>query len=160
MAKLTKSYVADDMHKGSGGGDFSPLPGGWYGFTITESDVKDTKKGDGTYIKIRFDVTGPSHQGRVVYGNINLTNPNPKAEEIGSQQLGELLRAVGIPKLEDTDQLIGKSGDMKLTVKTSEQYGDGNEVKGFRAKSGGSMPAPSAGGASAPAAKAKAPWEK
>ena len=159
MAKLNKSYVADDMPKGTGGGDFSPLPGGWYGFTITESDVKDTKKGDGTYIKIRFDVTGPSHQGRVVYGNINLTNHNPKAEEIGSQQLGELLRAVGIAKLEDTDQLIGKSGDMKLTVKSSEQYGDGNEVKGFRAIKGSPMPGAGSPGAS-PAAKAKAPWEK
>lgn len=156
MAKLGKAYVADEMPKGNGG-DFSPLPAGWYGFAITEADVKDTKAGTGTYIKIRYDVTGPSHQGRVVFGNINLTNPNPKAEEIGGQQLGELLRAVGLAKLEDTDQLIGKSGEMKLTIKASEQYGDSNEVKGFRAKSGGSMP--SAGGG-APAAAGKAPWEK
>ena len=157
MAKLGKSYVADDMPKGNGGGDFSPLPPGWYGFTITEGDVKDTKAGTGTYLKIRYDITGPSHQGRVVFGNLNLTNPNPKAEEIGAQQLGELLRAVGLAELEDTDQLIGKSGELKLTVKSSEQYGDGNEVKGFRAKSGASLPAP---GGSAAAAPNKAPWEK
>lgn len=158
MAKLGKAYVAEDMPKGNGG-DFSPLPGGWYGFTITEADLKDTKAGTGTYLKVRYDVTGPSHQGRVVFGNLNLTNPNPKAEEIGAQQLGELLRAVGLAKLEDTDQLIGKSGEMKLTIKTSEQYGDSNEVKAFRAKAGGSMPAAS-GGSTAPAAAGKAPWEK
>jgi hypothetical protein len=158
MAKLGKSYVADDMPKGTGG-DFSPIPNGWYGFTITESDLKDTKAGTGTYIKLRFDVTGPSHQGRVIFGNINLTNPNPKAEEIGAQQLGELLRAVGLPKLEDTDQLIGKAGEMRVVTKVSEQYGDSNEVKNFRAKSGASLPA--TGGASAPAVGAnKAPWEK
>jgi len=159
MAKLGKSYVADDMPKGNGG-DFAPLPAGWYGFTITEGDVKDTRAGTGTYIKLRFDVTGPSHQGRVVFGNINLTNPNPTAEEIGAQQLGELLRAVGLPKLDDTDQLIGKSGEMRLTIKSSSQYGDSNEVKNFRAKSGGSMPAASSGTKAAAPAPGKAPWEK
>jgi hypothetical protein len=93
----------------------------------------------------------------VVFGNLNLRNKNPKAEEIGAQQLGELMRAVGLARLEDSDQLIGKRLSVKLTTQKSEQYGDKNEVKGFRAN-GSAQPVIVAG--AAPAASAKPPWAK
>jgi hypothetical protein len=131
MAKLPETYVADNMPKSDR--DFAPLPDGWYAVTVSEADVKATKAGTGSYIKLRLDVTGPSHQGRVVFGNINIRNPNPKAEEIGNQQLGELMRAVGLPRLEDTDQLIGRHLSIKLVTRSSEQYGDQNEIKAFKA---------------------------
>lgn len=156
MAKLGTTFTADTEKKTS----FEPLPAGWYTATITESTVVDVKPPKvGTYIKNRYDITGPSHAGRVVFGNITLTNSNPAAEEIGAKSLNDLLCAIGKAKCEDTDELIGKSMEIKLTVKSSEQYGDGNEVKGFRAIKGSQMPV--AGYApGAPAAKAKAPWEK
>jgi hypothetical protein len=56
-----------------------------------------------------YDITGPSHQGRVVFGNLNIKNANPKAEEIGRQQLGDIMRAIGLAKVTDTDQFIGGS---------------------------------------------------
>lgn len=155
MAKLGQTYVADDLPKSER--DFSPLPDGWYAVTISEADVKSTKAGNGSYIKMRLDVTGPTHQGRVIFSNINIRNPNPKAEEIGNQQLGELMRAVGLPRLEDTDQLIGRSLSVKLTTRVSEQYGDQNEVKAYKA-AGGAAPA-----SSAPAAASGAkspPWAR
>ena len=155
MAKLGMTYVADDLPKSDR--DFSPLPDGWYAVTISEADLKQTKAGNGQYIKMRLDVTGPSHQGRVVFSNINIRNPNPKAEEIGNQQLGELLRAIGLPKIEDTDQLIGRSLSVKLVTRSSEQYGDQNEVKAYKAVGGSSAaPAPTT---TAPA-KAAPPWAK
>jgi len=155
MAKLGQTYVADDLPKSDR--DFSPVPDGWYDVTITESDVKKTNAGTGTYIKIRYDITGPTHAGRVVFGNINNSNPNPEAERIGNQQLGELMRAIGLPRLEDTDQLIGKRLSVKLVTKKSEQYGDKNEVKGFR--SNGAAPAASTSSGAAPASP-KPPWAK
>lgn len=156
MARLDQVYTESEMPKSDR--DFSPLPAGWYSVTITEAELKKTSAGTGTYIKIRYDITGPTHAGRVVFGNINNRNPNPKAEEIGNQQLGELMRAVGLARLEDTDQLIGKRLDVKLAIRASEQYGDSNDVKGFRAN--GSSPAASPTSVAAPAPASKPPWAK
>lgn len=154
MASLSQSFNVSELPEASK--DFTPLPAGWYTATISGAEIKETKAGTGEYIAVKYSITGPTHQGRVIYGNLNIKNPNPKAEEIGRQQLGELMRAIGLARVDDTDQLIGGSLSIKLEVKLSEQYGDGNEVKGYKAVAGGSMPTLAA---SAPAAaKAAPPW--
>lgn len=146
-----------------GQGEFQPLPAGWYTANITDAEVKDTKAGTGQYIKCRYDITGPSHEGRVVFGNLNIRNPNPKAEEIGRQQLGDLMRAIGLSSVTDTDQLIGGRCQIKLKVRKSEEYGDSNDVQAWKAAEGAPMPkaepaaAPAAAQASAGAAP---PWAK
>ena len=155
MARLDKVYTEAELPKSER--SFEPVPDGWYEVTITEGNVKKTNAGTGTYIKLRYDITGPAHAGRVVFGNINNSNPNPEAERIGNQELGELMRAIGLPRLEDTDQLLGKRLSVKLVTKKSEQYGDKNEVKGYR--SNGSAPAASSS-SGAPATSAKPPWAK
>ena len=123
-----------------GQGEFQPLPAGWYTANITDAEVKDTKAGTGQYIKCRYDITGPSHEGRVVFGNLNIRNPNPKAEEIGRQQLGDLMRAIGLASVTDTDQLIGGRCQIKLKVRKSEEYGDSNDVQAWKAAEGAPMP--------------------
>jgi hypothetical protein len=156
MAKLEKPIIESEAPKSDR--NFDPLPPGWYSVRITESTVKDTNAGTGNYLKLRYDVVADPGAGRVIFGNLNLRNPNPEAERIGAQQMGELLRAVGMARLDDSDQLIGKTLDVKVNIRVSEQYGDSNDVKAFR--SNGSKPA--AGGTSAPAASTakKPPWAK
>jgi hypothetical protein len=139
--------------------NFEPLPAGWYDATISSAEIVPTKMGNGKYIKIRYNINGPTHQGRVVFGNLNVRNPNPKAEEIGRQQLGEIMRAIGLTSLKDTDQMIGGNLAIKLDIRISEQYGNSNEVKGFRAMAGASAPAPKPVVASTNA-KASPPWIK
>jgi hypothetical protein len=141
--------------------NFEPLPAGWYTATISDAQIVPTKMGNGKYIKIRYDISGPTHQGRVVFGNLNVRNPNPKAEEIGRQQVGEIMRAIGLTSLKDTDQMIGGNLSIKLDIRISEQYGNSNEVRGFKSLSGGAAPAPKAA-PSVPAAGVKAapPWAK
>lgn len=161
MAFLNETYEADQLPQSSG---YDPLPAGWYSANITGAELKNTKAGNGQYIAVRYDITGPSHQGRVVFGNLNIKNPNPKAEEIGRQQLGEIMRAIGLTKVTDTDQLIGGSLSIKLDVRKSEEYGDSNDVKGFKSLTGSmpTMPA-TAAPAEAPASTTKAaapPWAK
>lgn len=79
---------------------------------------------------------------------MNLKNKSPKAEEIGRQQLGELMRACGISRVTGSDQLIGGRCAIKLTVETQEGYEPRNNVKGFRAITGSTAhaftPAPAA----------------
>jgi len=161
MAFLTETFDVNELPVGNAG-NFEPLPVGWYTCTISQAELKDTKAGNGQYIKLRYDITGPSHQGRVVFGNLNIKNANPKAEEIGRQQLGEIMRAIGLAKVADTDQLIGGQISIKLDIKQDAQYGASNEVRGFKSVSGSVAPTGTAAPTSAPAAAAKAapPWAK
>lgn len=165
MAFLGQTFDANDLPQGN---TYEPLPPGWYTATITAADLKHTKDGSGQYINVRYDITGPSHQGRVVFGRLNIRNASARAEEIGRQQLGELMRAIGLARITDTDQLIGGVLSIKLDVRpATEQYAAQNEVKGFKAITGSAptfaapaaSPAASAPAAAAPA-KATPPWAK
>ena len=161
MANLGFNVNVNDLPEDTGG-SFEPIPAGEYTVAISEAGLNDTKAGTGQYIKLRMDVTGPTHQGRVLFANINIRNPNPKAEEIGRQQLGSILRAINLAAIEDTDQLIGGVMDVKVTIKAAtDQYQAGNEVKGYYAPAGGAAPAKPQQAAAQPqqaAAPAKRPW--
>ena len=135
MAFLDEEFTLDTLPQGTS--NYDPLPEGWYNASITGAEIKMTKAGDGKYIACKYTITGPSHQGRVVFGNLNIKNASTKAEEIGRQQLGEIMRAIGLAKVTDTDQLIGGNLGIKLVVKTGEYAG--NEIKGYKAI--GSAPA-------------------
>jgi len=159
MAYLDEEFSIDSLPVGNN--NFDPLPEGWYNATITGAEIKPTKAGDGKYIAIKYAITGPTHQGRVIFGNLNIKNASTKAEEIGRQQLGEIMRAIGLAKVTDTDQLIGGQISIKLEVKNDAQYGASNEVKAFKSVSGSAAPAasPASPAAAAPAAtKAAPPW--
>ena len=159
MANLGEVFDVEFLPQGKT--SFDPIPPGWYTVTIASAEVKATKNGTGQYIAIRYDVTGPTHQGRVIFGNLNIRNQSPKAEEIGRQQLGEICRAICLAKVGDTDQLIGNALSIKVDIEKSEQYGDKNQVRGFKAIAGGAPPraAMAAAPAAAPA-KAAPPWAK
>jgi hypothetical protein len=137
MALLDQTYTTDTLPEGRG---YDLLPAGWYQATINSASLEITKNGTGQYIKLRFDVTGPTHQGRVVYTNLNIRNQNAKAEEIGLQQFGELLRAIGVARCKDTDELVGGQCEIKVSVRKSEEHGDQNDVKGYKAVKGGGVP--------------------
>lgn len=154
---LGENFVASQMPVSEN--NFEPLPAGWYQARIAGAEVKATKAGTGQYIAVRYDIIGPTHEGRVVFGNINIRNPNPQAESIGRQQLGELMRAIGLESLQDSDQLIGGTASIKLSVKDDPQYGPSNELKGFKSMSGSAAPAPVQGQPpSTPAAASTPPW--
>lgn len=150
MSFLGEIYVTNELPQSEN--KFEPLPAGWYSVNIVNAELKTTKAGNGQYIKLKYDVIGPTHHGRVVFGNLNIMNPNIDAEKIGRQQLGEILRALGLSKVKDTDELIGGNLEIKLTIKNNAQYGESNEVKGFKAING-SVATPT------PAVKS-APWSK
>jgi hypothetical protein len=166
MAFLGQTFDVNELPQSS---NFDPLPPGWYTATITKADLRPTKDGSGEYIHVQYDITGPTHQGRVVFGNLNIKNASAKAEEIGRQQLGELMRSIGLSRVTDTDQLLGGMLQIKLDIRpATDRYEAQNEVKGFKAIGGNAPPsfaansAPAKAAPSAPAAPAKAapPWAK
>lgn len=139
---------------------FEPLPAGWYPVEIVSAEIRDTKAGTGKYMAVGYKVTGESHTGRTVFGNVNLRNPNPKAEEIGRQQLGDLMRSTGLARLTDTDQLIGCVCQIKLAVRKDDNYGDSNDVKAHKAlgaTASASAPRPNV---QQPSGRPSPPWIK
>ena len=140
--------------------NYEPLPAGWYDVTIAGAEIRNTKSGNGQYIAVRYDVLGPTHQGRVVFANLNIKNESSKAEEIGRQQLGELMRAIGLARINDTDQLIGGNLQIKLAIRTQEGCDPSNDVRGFKSLNGGGVPAPQAAPATEKKTGNAAPWAK
>lgn len=161
MANLGFNINASDLPQEES--KFDPLPPGDYNVTIAGAEIAPTKSGTGQYIKLKMTVTGPTHQGRVVFSNLNIKNDSQKAEEIGRQQLGSIMRAIGLPAIQDTDQLIGGSLVVKLKIVKSEGYDDKNEVSAYKSATGSAPAMPSAMPAQAAPAQqsgAKAPWMK
>jgi len=161
MANLGQAFKANDIPQSEN--NFEPIPAGWYEGSIDTAELKETKAGTGEYIAIRYDVLGPAHQGRVIFGNLNIRNPNPKAQDIGIQQLGEIMRAIGLASVEDTDQLVG--GHLQVKVKIREAsggYDASNDVSGFKAVKGGAelMPTKKAAKSEDAPAAGTPPWAK
>jgi hypothetical protein len=161
MAFLGETFSTDSLPVSDRSYDL--VPEGWYNATITKAELNNTKAGTGQKIDMRYDIVGPTHQGRVVFGTVNVRNQSQKAEEIGRQQLGEIMRAVGLAKIQDTDELVGGSICVRVKIKPAENgYDARNEVTGFKSASG-ALPQVTSTSAPEPTASvggAKPPWAK
>lgn len=158
MAFLDVAIELNDLPQSTN--SYELLPAGWYDATVSGAELRDTKTG-GQMIAVKYTVTGPTHQGRVVWGNINIRNANPKAEEIGRQQLGEIMRATGIARVTDTDQLIGLTMGIKIAIREAQNgYEAQNEVKGWKSTQGSAAPAPAFVPPSPAPAGKQPPWAK
>ena len=158
--RLENPFDLDSLPTDNRPDNFDPIPAGDYQATIVNADMVPTKAGTGTIFKTRYDITGPTHAKRVVFGQLNVRNPSAKAEEIGLQELKKLMAAVDIRHFEDTDQFIGLSLTIKVAIETSENYPPKNIVKSWKSIGGASaLPMPAM--AAAPATKsATPPWAK
>jgi hypothetical protein len=84
---------------------FDPVPAGRYLAVITASEFKQTKAGTGHYLELTFQVVEGEHKGRLVWGRLNLVNPNPKAVDIARAELSAICRAVGVLTPNDSEDL-------------------------------------------------------
>ncbi len=134
MAYLGQVYNEADLPQED---SYEPIPAGWYDAEIKDADIKEAKSG-GKYINLQFSITGPTHEGRIVFDLINFINRNPQTMEIAHKQLGSLIRAIGLVRVEDTNELVGGTCSIKVGLsKTTEEYPDPrNEVKGYKKKEG------------------------
>lgn len=170
MAYIGQSIDTNGVEYNSGSRD--PLPAGVYSAVVVRTQQKDTKKRDGLYLEVEFDITGPQYAGRKFWDNFNLMNPNPDAVRIGLEQLGKLGKAAGLPVLEDDQQLlnaevqielyIGKDKDGTPRNRVGGYYPAGVDVKAFKEQlrgqpGGGQKAQPQPAQAAAPARPAAAP---
>lgn len=135
MANLGTTFSRDELPVSQG---FDPIPAGWYTATVTGAELKDTKSCDGQYINVQYTILGPEHQGKVLFGLINIRNASTKAQEIGLSNLNSLMAAIGLEKVQDTDQLIGHDCQIKVKIRPAKDgYEASNDVSGWKASEGG-----------------------
>jgi hypothetical protein len=163
MAKIGFNYEGDAEELNSNDFDRTPLPEGKYIVEILDSDYRDTKTGNGSYVMVEFGVLDPQFTGRKLWANYNIVHSNEKAQEIGQQQFAKLcLAALGKPSCTDTDELIGRQ--VALGVGFEKNDPSRNRVKWSEpVQQTTSAPAPRVA-APAPAPAAAAPrknaWQK
>lgn len=111
---------------------FEPIPTGWYNVIIDSAEVKETKKQNGYYLSIEFKIIDGQHTGRKVFANLNIQNPNQTAQEIALRNLSAIARSTGVGKVNDSSELLDQTLQIRITVTNDEEYGPGNDVKGFK----------------------------
>ncbi len=115
---------------------FEAIPAGKYLAAITESEMKPTKNGGGSYLQLTLTILEGEYKGRVVWARLNLVNPNQTAVKIAQGELSAVCRAVGVMTPKDSCEL--HNIPMLITVKVKKREDNGelsNEVKGFEPKS-------------------------
>lgn len=111
---------------------FTPLPAGKYVAVITDSDEKANSKGTGTFHSLTFEIVEGEFQGRKLFVNLNLNNPNPQAVEIARGDLSAICRAVNVMAPEDTVELHDKPMVLTVGVKKNKDTGElQNVIKAY-----------------------------
>lgn len=170
MANL--NFSTEGIEPARGGGDYSPLPPGWYEVTITGADLQKRKQGDDNLLKLTLETTSRhgAHAGRLAWAYLCIDHPSDQTRTIARQQLASVARALGKSFVGDTDELVGAVIEAKLDARPADAAKGtkaGNDVRAYRAveRNAPTPPAPAAPSqaaaptqAAAPARKATPPW--
>ena len=114
---------------------FEPIPAGKYLAAITESEMKPTKNGSGSYLQMTFTIIEGEFKNRVLWARLNLNNPNATAVKIARSELSAICHAVGVMQPRDSVEL--HNIPLLITVKLKKREDTGeltNEIKGYEAK--------------------------
>jgi hypothetical protein len=140
-----------------------PVPAGTYLAQCIDSDVQPLKSGNGTGLKLTFEIIDGQYKGRRIWENLNIQHSNDDTQRIAQSQLSALCHAVNVIKLQDTAALHHKPVTIKVVVREAKgEYQASNNITGYES-AGGSVPAFLApAGEAAPAVPvSKAPaWAK
>ena len=113
---------------------YEPLPAGKYVASITASEMKPTKRADGSYLELEFTVLEGQYAGRKIWDRLCLNHPNALTQQIARGNLSAICRAVGILQPSDSAEL--HNAPMEITVKCVRREDTGevsNDVKGYKA---------------------------
>ncbi len=136
--------------------DFDPIPANKYLAVITESQMKATKAGNGSYLELVFQVIEGEFKGRKLWARLNLDNTNPTAVQIARSELSAICHAVGVMQPKDSIELHNLP--LLITVKLKKREDNGeltNEVKGYAKKEGANGQ-----GQQSPATDNTPPWKR
>lgn len=132
MATLNFGFTSEEAQAAKND-SYAALPSGNYIAQVERSEVKTTKDGTGSYLSLGFKVIDGEYAGRVLFGNITLTNKNSQAQEIGRKQLIKLSTACGLGHLQDSEQLHGIPVMIKVSDSRVYEGEKQNDIKDYKA---------------------------
>lgn len=114
---------------------FTVIPKGEYLVSAKAGELKATKAGDGSYVKVEFTVIEGEYTGRKIWMTFNVINPNPIAVEIGMAQLKGFFKAAGLTESQmkslKPESFAGQSAIAIVDIET-DSYGEKNKIKAFK----------------------------
>jgi len=114
---------------------FDPIPAGKYVAAITESEMKATKTGNGSYLQLTFTLLEGEYKNRILWARLNLNNPNATAVKIARSELSAICHAVGVMQPKDSVELHNLPLVITVKLKKREDTGElTNEIKGYARK--------------------------
>ena len=130
---------------------FELLERGTYQAMVIATKVKRTKKDDGEYVELEFQIIDGPSAGRRHWQRYNMKNPTKKTEVISKKQLGWVCNAVGvrIKDMKTTEELH----DIPLNITLDLDYND-------KTKNTITQCQPIAAVTKPPQSSTKKPWER
>ncbi|MCG8521983.1 MAG: DUF669 domain-containing protein [Pseudomonadales bacterium] len=138
---------------------FDVLPAGKYVAVISESEMRATQKGDGSYLQLEFTITDGQYEGRKLWARLCINHPNELTQKIARQDLSAVCHAVGILQPGDSSEL--HHIPMQITVKCKKRHHSDemdNEIKGYVSAPGSSVQGSSGSVSGVTPASQPAPW--
>lgn len=133
---------------------FDPIPAGKYLALITASEMKANKAGTGQFLQLTFQIIDGEYKNRLLWGRLNLDNPNTTAVKIARAELSAICRAVGVLAPNDSTDLHNLPLVVHVRCRKRADTGEiTNEIKGYSKKDQPAAPA-------APAANSTPPWKR
>lgn len=164
MAQLNATFDATGVAPAA---PLELLPPGRYAAQIVNSEMRPTRAGNGQYLWLELDVIEGPHQGRKLWDQLNLVNPNPQTVEIAQRTLSAICHAVGQMQVSDSEALHFCPLQITLAVEADSrdkhlpphEQRKQNRIKGYAPVGGAASARPAAGPAPArsPAAQPAAP---
>ena len=113
---------------------YLPIPEGDYQAVITDSEMRTTKKGDGEYLLLTFEISsGGQYEGRRIWARLNVKNKSPKAVEIANRDLASILRATNVEQMQDTEELHMKPMIVSVVIKpASGGFDESNDIRAYK----------------------------
>ena len=128
MANLN-NFNANQVEPSS---NLEAIPAGKYLAVITESELKPTKSGSGSYLQLTFQILEGEYKGRFLWSRLNLHNANPTAVKIAQAELSAICRAVGVLTPGDSVELHNLPLVINVKCRKREDSGDNtNEIRGY-----------------------------
>ena len=120
---------------------FDVLPSDKYLAEITNSEMKSTKAGDGSYLELEFTVVDGDFRGRKVWDRLCLNHRTQKTVEIARANLSAICHATGVMQPRESSELHRIPFIITVKVRkdkdSDELY---NEVKGYAKRAGIAAP--------------------
>lgn len=114
--------------------NYDLLPPDWYTAQVIESAVRPLISGNGTGLKLTFEVLSDGYRNRRLWITLSLQHNNADAERISRKLLRQLCDSLGLSSLQDSNTLHFKPVQVSVKIRKDDTgcFQDENKIVGFK----------------------------